>query len=294
MTPRFLVWVCLVVGLESAPAQPFQPQPERPKIQSAAITEASGLAISPANPELVWIINDSGSPPELHLTGVDGTDRGRVILKNVKNTDWEDLASFSLDGKSYLLVADTGDNASKRESCQLHILREPALPAAGRSLNVTVSPAWQIQFRYEGGPRDCESVAADAKAGKIILVSKRTDPPEVYELPLRPGGKPIIHTARRIGRTSAKSPMESLIPFRNQPTGLDITADGSLAAIVTYYGVFLFPRQPRETWAEAFAKPPVALPSPSRPTSSAKPSPWHSPKMARPSARFPKASTRRS
>ena len=28
---------------------------------------------------------------------------------------------------------------------------------------------------------------------------------------------------------------------------------------MTYYGVFLFPRQPNESWAEAFAKPPAML-----------------------------------
>ena len=36
--------------------------------------------------------------------------------------------------------------------------------------------------------------------------------------------------------------------------------DGSLAAVITYYGVFLFPRKPDESWTEAFAKPPAVLP----------------------------------
>ena len=181
-------------------------------------------------------------------------------MKGVKNIDWEDLASFTLDGKSYLLVADTGDNNAKRETRFFHILREPALPAAGENLAGTVSPAWQIQFRYAGGPRDCEAVAVDAKAGKILFISKRTTPPELYELPLRAPKKPAVLTARPIARVPVKSPGGDLIPFSNQPTGLDITADGSLAAVITYYGVFLFPRKPRQIWAEAFSRMPVALP----------------------------------
>lgn len=232
---------------------------ERPKLQSPAVNEASGLAISSANPGFMWIINDSGGTPDIHLAGTDGTDRGKVTLADTRNIDWEDLASFTLDDQNYLLVADTGDNDSKRKSCTLHIVREPALPADGQILAGTVVPAWRIQFHYEGGPRDCEAVAVDTKAGNIILVSKRTQPPEVYQLPLRDTGKSGLLTARKLGPTEVRSPLDELIPFRDQPTGLDITADNTLAAVVTYAGVFLFPRKPGESWADAFAKPPTAL-----------------------------------
>ena len=232
---------------------------ERPKLQSPAVNEASGLAISSANPGFMWIINDSGGTPDIHLAGTDGTDRGKVTLAGTRNIDWEDLASFSLVGQNYLLVADSGDNKSTRKSCTLYIVREPALPTDGQILAGTVVPAWRIQFHYEGGPRDCEAVAVDTKAGSIILVSKRTQPPEVYQLPLRDTGKSGLLTAHKLGPTEVKSPLDELIPFRNQPTGLDITADNTLAAVVTYAGVFLFPRKPGETWADAFAKPPTAL-----------------------------------
>ncbi len=246
--------------LSDAAAAEFLPTVDRPPIQSPAVSEASGLAISSADPDFIWLINDSGGTPDVHLVGTDGTDRGKVTLKDTRNIDWEDLASFSLDGKNYLLVADTGDNNSKRESCTLHILREPILPTGSEKLAATELTAWQIQFRYEGGPRDCEAVAVDAMAGKIILVTKRTQPPEVYELPLHPSSKQSLLTARRIGQTSVKSPLDTFISFGNQPTGLAIASDSSLAAVITYYGVFLFPRKSTESWAEALAKPPTALP----------------------------------
>lgn len=260
MTARWISACLTVATFSSVTAAEFIPVADRAKIQSPAIQEASGLAISPANPDYMWVINDSGGTTDLLLLGTDGMDRGKVVLKGVKNVDWEDLASFTIDGEPYLLVADTGDNNAKRETRAFHILREPALPAAGKNLDGTAVPAWQIEFRYEGGPRDCESVAVDAKAGKILFISKRTDPPEVYELPLRAPSKKGTLTARPIGRTSVKSPTGDLFAFSNQPTGLDISADGSLAAVVTYYGVFLFPRSPAESWAEAFSKKPVALP----------------------------------
>src|SRR6478609_5895090 len=210
------LWIpAVLITVAGAEPLKFTRIAETAKLRAPAVTEASGLAISSADPHFMWMVNDSGGTTDIHLAGTDGTDRGKVTLKDVKNIDWEDLASFSLDGKNYLLVADTGDNASKRQSCILHILREPTLPAAEKNLESTAVPAWQIQFQYPGGPRDCEAVAVDAKAGKVILLSKRTNPPEVYELPLRPSGKGILQTAKKMGQTEVKSPAASLIPFRN-------------------------------------------------------------------------------
>jgi hypothetical protein len=232
---------------------------ERPVIESPAVIEASGLAVSTENPNFMWAINDSGCTSDIHLIGIDGADHGKLAVTNAKNIDWEDLASFRFEGKNYLLIADTGDNDAVRKSCTLHILREPELPASGVKLSMTAATAWHINFTYEGGPRDCESAAVDAVSGKIILVSKRTTPPEIYELPLQAPEKRGAVVAKRIGQLSVDSPTRTLIPYANQPTGFDISEDRSLAAIVTYYGVFLFPRQPAETWADALSRKPISL-----------------------------------
>ena len=253
--------ITLSLMLAVLPASGFELVKERSSIQSDGITEASGMAVSPQDGKFLWIINDSGAEPVIHLIQTDGTHRGSVRLKDVKNKDWEDLASFSLNGKSYLLVADTGDNDSKRESVTLWILREPDLPKDGANLEATVIPGSKIQFKYEDGPRDCESVAVDEKSGKILLVSKRTKPPHVYQLPLALENKRGTLIARKIGSTDVKCPVVSLIPFRDQPTGLDISADGTLAAAITYYGVFLFPKKPSEGWADAFSRQPTVLPA---------------------------------
>lgn len=235
--------------------------PVAPHIESQKIKEASGLAISSASDDFLWTLNDSGGSSHLHLFGSDGRDHGKVKVTNAKNIDWEDLASFTLDGKNYLLVADVGDNRAVRNTSILHIVPEPKLPAAGKKLDDKVTAAWHIEFRYEDGPRDCESVAVDVVDEKIILISKRSKPPEVYELPLRASAsaKRGVSIARKIGVTAVDSPVGSLIPFANQPTGLDFSRDRSHAAVVTYYGVFLFPRHAEETWAQALARKPISL-----------------------------------
>jgi hypothetical protein len=237
----------------------YRAMADKPMMEVPAIREASGLAVSRHDPEFLWVINDSGADAGIHLIKSDGASRGMVTLKNARNVDWEDLASFTMNGKSFLLVADTGDNEAKRDICTLYILREPAIPATGETLKATVSAAWSIRFRYEGGPRDCESVAVDAVAKKILLLSKRTDPPELHELPLLPTKENGTLVTRKIGTSRVAAPIDSMIPFRNQPTAMDISADGSLAAVLTYYGVFVFPKKPGEEWSEAMARKPVTF-----------------------------------
>jgi len=234
----------------------FTLQPHPSKLHTPAITEASGLAVSPSDGNFLWIVNDSGGTAEIHLVTTDGTQRGAVTVQGANNTDWEDMASFTLDGKTYLLIADTGDNNASRDSLTLYIVREPSLPAPGKSLSGKTPAQWTINFIFEGGARDCEAVAVDAKAGKIILLSKRDAIPQIHELPLRPGGGKAIST-KLIGTAKVIAPALSFLPHRNQPTGLDLRADGSMAAVVTYYGVFLFPRDPKESWAGAFSRKPV-------------------------------------
>jgi hypothetical protein len=227
-------------------------------LQCAALGEASGLASSPTAKDFLWLINDSGSPAALHLAGCDGSNRGSVSL-DARNIDWEDLASFVHDGKPYLLIADAGDNMGKRAECALHIVPEPRLPEAGKQLAGPVKAAWTIRFRYEDGPRDCESVAVDEKAGKILLLSKRTTPPMLYELPLKPGTGDV-QVAKKIGEIPKSLPVGfPPIPFGSQPTSMDICPDGSAAVVVTYFGAFLFPRKDGETWGTAFSRPPVEL-----------------------------------
>jgi hypothetical protein len=229
-----------------------------PKIESDSVREASGLAISPKSEALLWTLNDSGGTTDLHLMGVKGEDRGKVKVDGVTNRDWEDLSSFTLDGTDYLLIADTGDNQAKHDTSKLLIVREPTLPETGKMLAASVKVERTIEFRFEGGPVDCESVAVDAGSGKIILLSKRTQPPQVFELPLKPAS-PGIQTAKRIGTTTVESPAGATLPFGNQPTALDISQDGKKAAVVTYYGAFVFTRAKEESWADAFAKKPKSL-----------------------------------
>jgi hypothetical protein len=99
-------------------------------LESGAIGELSGLAPSISNPGVFWAINDSGNRAELFA--LDRTGRHiKTFRLPALNVDWEDLASFHADGKSWLAIADTGDNLRRRSEAALHILQEPVLHSPG-------------------------------------------------------------------------------------------------------------------------------------------------------------------
>jgi len=218
--------------------------PEKPvRLGDPMLTEASGLAFSRHDPKLLWVINDSGATASAHLTDTQGTPRGLLHLQGVENTDWEDLAALTLDSKPYLLIA------------------EPTPPSPGASQGLNLAPDWSINFRYEDGPRDCEGVAVDSNNQSILLISKREKQPVIYQLPLRKPNAGEVFTAKRLGPLATLPlPAKTLPhPYASQPTGLDVSADGKLAAVLTYRGVYLFRRSAKESWAQAFAKAPEIL-----------------------------------
>ncbi|MDX2080348.1 MAG: hypothetical protein SFU53_06145 [Terrimicrobiaceae bacterium] len=222
---------------------------ERP----AGLNELSGAAISHTEPNVVWVLADGGNGEFVWKLGGHGSVFGRVEIDGVRNTDWEDMDSFTWRGRPWLLIADVGDNLALRDSVSLHIVGEPS--GASRSVPV----GWTVRFRYPDGPRDCEAVAVDAADSKVLLISKRTRPPIAYEVPLRPPSGEVV-VARRLGSVSLPAESPIFGPYAAQPTGMAISPDGQTAAVLTYARVHLFRRQPGQSWAEAFAAKPVSLP----------------------------------
>ena len=218
------------------------------QLENENLIEASGLARSQRDPDIFWSINDGGSKPRLYAFDGTGAHRGRIKLENAKNRDWEDIASFTLDGEPWLLVADIGDNDSKRKKVLLYVVAEPDLSEDDK---VRREPAWEVEFRYPDGPRDAEAVVVDTANERVLVLTKRDLPPVLYEVPLRPASEETV-TAKWLG------PVESLpLPSRQdvnqavltndwhwQPTGMDVSADGRRAVILTYRAIYVFRVEP--------------------------------------------------
>ncbi len=232
-------------------------------ITSGELDEVSGLAASRAHEDVLWVIEDSGNPARLHALSRRGDVLARYEVEDASNVDWEDLASFDLEGKHYLMVADTGDNGGRRKDFMLHVFEEPSTLDNG-----TLRPAWSIRGRWPDGPRDCEAVAVDAAARQVLLVSKKRSPPDLFVLPLSKPTSTNPHRgwreARRIGRL-ANVPEASLDLKRNDPrlaklfpqvTAADLSPDGRKLAVLTYGSVLFYRRRQGEEWGRAVARTP--------------------------------------
>lgn len=229
------------------------------RLQNAKIDEASGLARSQRYPDVFWVANDDG-PSVLYAIDGTGKDLGRVTVKDASNRDWEDLASFTLDGVPYLIAADIGDNEGKRKDVRLYIIEEPE---AGDD---KVKPAWRIEFTYPEGPRDAESVAVDVDNERVLVLTKRDVPALLYALPLRPDTKKRIDAERLGVVASLPQPSRSDLEFARranswhwQPTSMDVSGDGMNAIVLTYGGVYLYPRSPGQDWLEALQQSPLVV-----------------------------------
>jgi hypothetical protein len=269
-----------VGGLAELPRAPYADAVFVGRVASGKLAEASGMVASRRRDDLLWALNDSGRKPRLFALGTDGSDRGFVLVEGADAIDWEALAAFEQDGRAYLVVADVGDNFSWRRSAELLVIEEPHVTGERLPHGAATRVAWRIPFRFEDGPRDCEAVAVDAAKQRALLLSKRTEPPVLYELALRPGGPgseggkgdgpPTLRVARRLGTAPGIPPPTRadveearwLGRYRSMPTGLDLSPDGALAAVVTYKDAYLFRRAPNESWAATFARAPARIPLP--------------------------------
>jgi len=248
-------------------AQPIWQGPETVAlIGSVGTEETSGLAPSRLQPDILWSHNDSGDQPILRALDAQGNVRAIVNIRGARNIDWEDMASFTLDGIAYLIAGDIGDNEAVRADCMLYVIKEPAFTPTGHVQTLFVDIAWQIPLRYPGGPRDCESIAVDVQEEMIYLISKRTKPAVAYRLPLR-ANREQTPAAQRVGALKGLREATGLLAnmkiplgkYRSSPCAFDISPDGRSAVVLTYGEVYLYPKADGMSWAEAFAGDPLVL-----------------------------------
>jgi len=247
----------------TAPALPALPD-ETTRLGTTALRETSGLAVSRRDPRVLWAINDSGNAPALHALTSDGRALGEWPVA-APNRDWEDLAALRLDGEPHLLIADTGDNARRRDEVVLHLVVEPPVRGAGAAPGTTLVPSRSLRFRYEDGAHDVEAVAVDERDAAVWLLPKepvgdgRGVAGGVYTLSLAEGADPV---ARRV---ATLAPVERGLEARlaaalvgidlEQPTAFDIAADGESGCLLTYRRPRCFERAEGQSWGETLAGP---------------------------------------
>ncbi len=253
------------VGGEAKPAPKPEPKAAhveyRPgkvlcRLENRRVKESSGVAASQVNPGVFWTHNDSGDLPRLYAFDKNGKDLGIFRVKGA-HVDWEDICSFRVGKKGYLLIADTGDNLRRRKSCNLYLYAEPKLIAGAKKLP-EVKLLETLSFTYKGGvSHDVESIAVDPTDRTVYLATRSRWLATCHIFTL-PGYKP--GSGAKLPERPVAQPA-GLLKLRNV-TAMDISPDGRRAVIQTYLGGHQFLRRAKRTWKQAFAeKPrPVGLP----------------------------------
>jgi len=264
-TMRYLLCLIPLIAGCTPPAPEPETSPNLPstvlagRLENKAIDEASGIARSQRQRGVFWIVNDSGKP-RLHAVDGNGRKLGQVKVDDAKNVDWEDIASFVLNGTPYLLVADIGDNDNKRKDVTIYVVEEP------KTDQDEAEVAWSFDYSYPRGSRDAEALTVDIDNERILVLTKRDIPAVLYELPLRPTtddrqrAKPL-GVVRSLPQPSRQD-VEFAPATKNwywQPSGMDISADGRAAVVLTYRGVFYYRRKENSSWIDAFQMRPAPI-----------------------------------
>ena len=118
--------------------------------------EASGLAYSKTAAGILYTINDKGGLPRVIALKEDGQKDAFIELDGVDNIDYEDIATTFTDGRSFILVSDTGNNDFDRDPLSILKFQEPTV--TGDDVTIDRSSIEELQVRYEGFSYDCEAL----------------------------------------------------------------------------------------------------------------------------------------
>lgn len=132
-------------------------------VRDRNISEISGVAASRRNPGRLWVHEDSNRPNKVYLLDEQGNTKAILTLpSNNLNRDWEDIAvgPGPVLGKTYIYLADIGDNAAEQSKVYVYRFEEPLIPNQSAIYTQTLSSAavQKLDFRYADGARNAETL----------------------------------------------------------------------------------------------------------------------------------------
>ncbi len=204
------------------------------KFSLATIPECSALWASPSQPGLFWTLSDSGAKPRISAIHADGTfvktEHGLwtgVDLKGATNVDWEALTG---DASGRMIVADVGNNVSRRKELALYVFQEPKVGTAEITDFKKYVFGWPDQTAFPDPEltHDCEAIFIFQ--GKIYLLTKhrRDTLTELWRAELPATGSQAVLT--KISQFNA----------HGMVTDASLSSDGHRLAVLTYRTLWVF------------------------------------------------------
>ncbi|MGA2172772.1 MAG: PE-PGRS family protein [Sedimentisphaerales bacterium] len=223
-------------------------------VESPLITEASGIAASRKNPGVLWVHNDKG-PPCVYAMTPRGKLLGTYNLVGARNYNWEDIAigPGPEPNVDYLYIGDIGDNSARRKSVRVYRVAEPnvvrpidrhsspQVDANQSPLVAAISDFATIEMIYPDGPRDAETLMIDPLTKDLYIISKE--------------GRSKVYRAAYPQSAAGKTTLEYVakLPWGAATAG-DISPDGQLIIVRSYFSASVWPRPRNGPLWRAFDK----------------------------------------
>lgn len=188
-------------------------------VDDPRIDEQSGLAVSAAHPGTAYVVNDSGSDPEIFALDLATCDV--VGVTEIEDVAWRDPEALALGGDGTLWIADTGDNDAVRDDAMLYSLPEP-----GRD-DARVTPEVH-PIAFATGREDVEALLVDPTSSAMWVVTKGWLGGEVLALP--------DDLATDAVSTATSTGVEAPLLV----TDASVTPDGHYAVVRTYLDATLY------------------------------------------------------
>jgi hypothetical protein len=195
------------------------------------IMEASGIAIS-RTAQRLYHIND-GNLPFFHVTDMQGGATQSVQIAGFTPLDIEAVALGPCGNSSCLYIADIGDNAVRRDSVQIALVKE------ARAYGAEAIPDKLITARYPDGPHDAEGIAIHPSGDLFLATKSRFDqlpaPSQLFRLSAAQLAADGEHTFELVGAIPVARLSEQLGDSpRRVVTAMDIAPDGNRFMLLTY------------------------------------------------------------
>ena len=201
-------------------------------VVSGDIDEASGLATSRKNSQVLWLHNDSGDAARLYAINTQGQLLATYTISGASAVDWEDMAigPGPDEGVDYLYIGDIGDNSAVRGSVTVYRVAEPVVSSSQSAQTGSLPVSDSIQLSYPDGARDAETLMVDPQNGDMYVVSKREALSRIYRL-----------TDEQWSDPSATLEYRGVLTWGGAVGG-DISRSGDEVLVKSYLSVYRFDR----------------------------------------------------
>lgn len=238
---------------------PFRPARSVGQVLAKDLRETSGLSPGKRNPSVLFSHNDSGDEARVYAlsTGGDWLATFRLGHRPGRGVDVEDLAVASTAGKSYVYLADIGDNRRERKTVRIDRFVEPLVRAPAHPPTLAeetiVEDFDSVHLTYPEGPVDAEALLVDPLTGELVIIDKNLlGWPSIY-----------LKDSFSSGQLSFRGQMtpERVGHALQYVTAADLSADGRFIGVRTYTDAFLFERSPDQSLVEALLQPGCRIPT---------------------------------